>query len=287
MEINTETKALGLLGNPLGHSLSPLMHNAFFLKAGLNCVYLPFQVPPDDLARAVEGIRALNITGVNVTIPFKESVIPYLDELSPTAEFCGAVNVIKNHNGRLIGFNTDGTGFMAALREESVQVEGSRVLFIGAGGAARSLALILGQENAAHIDFLDTDYQRAHALSETLGSKSHCTSRAALMNDASFLEFSAGSDIIINCSPIGMYPHVDQSPVNNLDVLDTRSVLCDIIYNPLNTRFLEIGQARGLKTINGLGMFINQGAFTLEILLGITPDREYMRSILEAQLGMQ
>ncbi|MGE5390293.1 MAG: shikimate dehydrogenase [Deltaproteobacteria bacterium] len=285
MEINTGTKVLGLLGNPLGHSLSPLMHNAVFLSMGLNCVYLPFQVPQDHLAVAVAGIRALNLTGVNVTIPFKEAVIPYLDELSPTAEDCGAVNVIKNDNGRLIGHNTDGTGFIAALREEAVTIEGSRVLFIGAGGAARSLAMVLGQERVSHIDFLDTDYERARSLSEIVGEKGHSTVFAALMNEVSFREISAGADIIVNCSPVGMYPHVDRSPVLDLEMLDTRTVLCDIIYNPIKTRFLEMGQAKGLKIINGLGMFVNQGAFTLDILLGIDSDREYMKSILKQQLG--
>lgn len=285
MEINKETKVLGLLGNPIGHSLSPLLHNAVFHNMGLNCIYLPFEVPHNHVAGAVEGIRSLNLTGVNVTIPFKEAVIPYLDGLSPSAENSGAVNVIQNDNGRLIGHNTDGSGFIAALREESVRVEGSRVLFIGAGGAARALALVMGQERASHIDFLDTDYERAQDLSEAVGNKVGCSVNPALMNDANFREIAAVSDIIINCSPVGMYPQVDRSPVKNLDTLDVKTVLCDIIYNPVQTRLLEMGQDQGLKIINGLSMFVNQAAFSLEILLGISPDRGYMMTILEEHLG--
>lgn len=287
MAINALTKVLGLLGNPVGHSLSPLMHNSTFAKMGLNCIYLPFQVSPERLAGAVEGIRALNLLGVNVTIPYKEAVIPYLDELSPMAEACGAVNVIKNENGRLVGYNTDGSGFIAALRDEPVKLEGSRVLFIGAGGAARSLAVALEQERVSRIDFLDTDYERARTLAGLIAGYADCSARAALMNAASFREISAGADIIVNCSPVGMHPNVDDAPVTNLDAVDDRTVLCDIIYNPLQTQLLKMGQVIGLKTINGLSMFVNQGALTLDILLGINPDREYMKGILEEYLGRE
>jgi len=285
MEINAETKVLGLLGNPVGHSLSPLMHNKTFARMGLNCVYLPFQVLAEQLAGAMESILALNLQGVNVTIPFKEAVIPYLDQLSPIARECGAVNVIKNENGRLVGYNTDGTGFVAALRDEAIKVEGSRVLFIGAGGAARSLAATLGQEKAAHLDFLDTDYDRARSLTGLINGFGNCSAHAAHMNEASFRETSSRADIIINCSPVGMYPGVDQVPVASLDAVDGRTVLCDIIYNPLQTSLLKMGQTIGLKTINGLAMFVNQGALTLDILLGVNPDREYMKAVLEERLG--
>jgi len=285
MEINSETKVLGLLGNPVGHSLSPLMHNMTFARLGLNCVYLPFQVAPEQLLAAVKSIRALNLQGVNVTIPFKEAVIPYLDQLSPIAADCGAVNVIKNENGRLVGYNTDGPGFIAALRDEAVKAEGSRVLFLGAGGAARSLAAALGQEKASHLDFLDTDYEKARSLAELINGFGKCSARAALINEANFRETGARADIIINCSPVGMYPAIDEAPVTSLDALDGRTVLCDIIYNPLQTQLLKMGQAIGLKTINGLAMFVNQGALTLDILLGVNPDREYMKGILEERLG--
>lgn len=287
MEINAETKVLGLLGNPVGHSLSPLMHNSTFARMGLNCIYLPFEVAPDLLAGAVAGIRALNLEGVNVTIPYKEAVIPYLDDLSETAAICGAVNVIKNENGRLVGYNTDGYGFIAALRDEDVEVEGSRILFIGAGGAARSLAVALKQERVSRIDFLDPDYARARSLAGLIAGSNDQSARAALINEASFREFSAGADIIINCSPVGMHPAVDQAPVTNLDAVDSRTVLCDIIYNPLQTRLLKMGEAVGLKTINGLPMFVNQGALTLDILMGINPDRGYMKGILEEHLGRE
>lgn len=284
MDINAETVVLGLLGNPVGHSLSPLMHNQTFAQMGLNCVYLPFLVPPDNLAGAIDGIRSLNLRGVNVTIPFKEAVIPYLDELSDAAAECGAVNVIKNERGRLIGYNTDGMGFIAALQEEQVEVSGSRVLFIGAGGAARSLAAALKREGASLIQLLDMDYNRAQSLAAFIEGQKNCSVQSAVMNEANFNKMSAQADIIINCSPVGMHPGIDASPVQNLDAVEANTVLCDIIYNPPETRLLNLGAARGLKTINGLSMFVHQGALTLEILLGINPDREYMKKVLQERL---
>ena len=145
INIDTDTRVLGLLGNPIKHSLSPLMHNAVFAEMGLNYAYLPFQVQEEQLKEAVTSIRGLSLKGVNVTIPFKEKVIPYLDELSEEAIACRAVNVICNQNGRLIGYNTDGKGFVRALKEENVAIKG-RAVFIGAGGAARALAYELARE---------------------------------------------------------------------------------------------------------------------------------------------
>ncbi|WP_054692524.1 shikimate dehydrogenase [Syntrophomonas palmitatica] len=286
MNINTETRVLGLLGNPVEHSLSPFLHNQVFALLGLNCVYLPFKVETGKLEDAVRGIRGLNLAGVNVTIPYKEAVIPYLDELSPEASACGAVNVIKNSAGGLTGYNTDGIGFLGALRQENI-TEHKRVLFIGAGGAARSLAATLANSGASHLYFLDPDQRRAAEAAEWLKKQYVCETVTDLMNEENFRAMAVNADLLINCSPVGMYPAVDESPVVSLDSVPDTAVLCDIIYNPLRTKLLQMGQERGLKCITGLSMFAHQAALTLKILLDADPPLEYMQSELVKRLELE
>jgi len=281
MRIDANTQYLGLFGNPVGHSLSPLLHNYILQKIGCNCIYLPFAVPGEQLKDAVNAIRSLNFRGVNVTIPHKEAVIPYLDDVSPEAAACGAVNVISNENGRLRGYNTDGAGFVASLREAEVFLQG-KALFIGAGGAARSLAVSLAAQGISRLDFVDIDLQRAQDLVSSLPP--NVAAGAYPMSEEKFTQLACPSNIIINCTPVGMYPDINKSPVPTLDMLQPGTVVCDIIYNPLNTAFLAMGQVRGLKTINGLSMFVHQAALSLEIWLGIKPPLQLMKEVLLREL---
>jgi shikimate dehydrogenase len=283
MNIDTETRVLGLLGNPVEHSQSPFLHNQVFDKLGLNCLYLPFKVESDKLEDAVKGIRSLNFAGVNVTIPYKEAIIPYVDELSPEAAACGAVNVVKNTSGRLTGYNTDGAGFLKALRQENVE-KIDRVLFIGAGGAARSLAVTLVGQGASHLYFLDPDRARAAELADWLNKSNVCQACADFMTEAAFKDLCAHTDLIVNCSPVGMYPAIQKTPVDNLDSVPKETVLCDIIYNPPCTRLLQMGREKGLKCIQGLSMFVWQAALTLELLLDIEPPLDFMQSRLLERL---
>lgn len=281
MRVNANTQYLGLFGNPIGHSLSPLLHNFILQKMGCNCIYLPFAVPGENLKDAVNAIRSLNFRGVNVTIPHKEAVIPYLDDVSPEAATCGAVNVICNENGRLRGYNTDGAGFIASLQEAQVPLQG-KALFIGAGGAARSLAVSLAAEGISALDFIDIDLPRAQALAGSLPLD--VPAGAYLMSEEKFTELASSSNTIINCTPVGMYPDTDKSPVATLDMLQPGTVVCDVIYNPLNTAFLAMGQVRGLQIINGLSMFVHQAALSLEIWLGIKPPLQLMKEVLLREL---
>lgn len=283
MPVDANTRCLGLFGNPVAHSLSPLLHNYTLQMMGLNYVYLPFAIPAGEIKEAVNAIRSLNFRGVNVTIPYKEAVIPYLDDISPEAEACGAVNVISNEDGCLRGYNTDGTGFTAALREEGVAIQGQTV-FVGAGGAARSLAWALVNEGITQLDFMDVNLEKAEALAASLAVPAGVTLAAHSMSNDKFAQLAASSNIVINCSPVGMYPHITQSPVAALDMLQPGTVVCDIIYNPLNTKFLALGQARGLKTVNGLAMFVHQAALSLEIWLGIKPPVQQMKEVLLREL---
>ncbi|MEA4923991.1 MAG: shikimate dehydrogenase [Syntrophomonadaceae bacterium] len=279
MLINSRTALLGILGNPLGHSLSPLMHNLTLQKMDLNYIYVPLEVGPDRLEEAITGIRALNFRGVNVTIPYKKAVIPFLDDLSPEASACAAVNLIRNENGRLTGFNTDGPGFMASLAQEGVDSTGN-VLLLGAGGAAQSLAYELSIIGARQLNILDLDGDKASELAGLVNKLAPGQAFGAQMSEGLFAGLSREADLIINCTPVGMYPHLDESPVPSLREVRPDTVVYDIIYNPLTTKFLAAAQASNLKTINGLSMFVNQGALTLRILTGFDPPVDYMKEVV-------
>ncbi|SHG66994.1 shikimate dehydrogenase [Thermosyntropha lipolytica DSM 11003] len=279
MLITAQTRVIGLYGYPLGHTLSPLMHNAVFHNMHLPYVYLPFEICPHNLASAVDAIKSLNILGVNVTIPFKEEVIKYLDDLSAEARACKAVNLIKNEEGKLIGYNTDGEGFLSSLREEGVNPAG-KALLIGAGGAARAVSYALAKAGVEEICFLDLEADRAEKLAAFIEEETGIKAEAGVMNENFFNEQAADAGIIVNCSPAGMYPHIGVSPVENLDSILPEAVVCDIIYNPLKTLFLRKAEANGHKIINGLGMFVHQGALSLKILTGIDPPVKMMREVV-------
>lgn len=281
--INSKTKLIGIFGYPLQHSLSPIMHNKALQKMGLNYCYVPLEVKPDDIGKAVEAIRFLDILGVNVTIPYKEKVIEYLDSLSPEAEACAAVNLIKNESGRLVGHNTDGQGFVCGLQEAGIEVKGN-ILLIGAGGAARAVGHALAEENVQEMFFLDIDKSKAEELAAFIMQQTGTKSYGLEMNPDILKEIKSKADIIINCTPVGMYPKVEDSPLDNLDGIKEQAVLCDLIYNPLKTKLLSWGEKKGLHTINGIPMFIHQGALTLKILTGEDPPVAYMKEVILDQM---
>ncbi|CFX48459.1 Shikimate, quinate/shikimate dehydrogenase [Syntrophomonas zehnderi OL-4] len=270
---------LGLFGNPVEHSLSPLMQNSAIAKMDLPYAYLPFKIEKTDLEDAVASIRVLHMGGVNVTIPFKERVIPFLDDLSSSARFCGAVNVIKNDKGRLIGFNTDGQGFIRSLSDEGITPQG-RIVFIGAGGAARALAHEISLLNVEQLVFLDVDETKACNLALNVQNTANCTAIGQAMRDDVFQELSAKADIIINCTAVGMFPKTDDCPVVSLDNCRKDTLICDLIYNPLKTRFLSMAQEKGLKTLGGLPMLVHQGALSLEILCACSAPVAYMKEVV-------
>lgn len=279
MLINSHTTLIGIIGKPLGHSLSPHMHNLTMQKMNLNCIYVPLEVAPERLEDAIQGLKALRFRGVNVTIPYKKAVIPFLDELSPGALACGAVNLIKNEDGRLTGFNTDGPGFMASLAEDHIDsIE--RVLLLGAGGAAQSLAYELTLAGTSELNILDLDMDKAYALAGFVNNIAPGIANGALMSEKLFAELRRQATLIINCTPVGMYPNLEKSPVASLDEVRADTVVYDIIYNPLTTRLLAMAQAKKLKTVNGLSMFVNQGALTLKILTGVSPPIDYMKEVV-------
>jgi shikimate dehydrogenase len=273
-------KLYALFGCPVHHSLSPLMHNDAFWRMNIAAHYHAFHVEPERLQDAVAGVRALGIAGLNVTIPHKTAVMPLLDDIDAEARRIGAVNTIVNENGRLIGYNTDGPGYVRALEEETnVNIQEKRVLLIGAGGAARGIYFSLIDRGAKRIDICNRTVSKAKQLVEE--GDAAVSSAAFSLSEA---EQRLGEyDIVINTTSVGMYPNVEQMPLS-LANLKEGTIVSDIIYNPLETKWLKEARARNAIVQNGVGMFIYQGALAFEKWTGVFPDVERMKKIVMEQL---
>lgn len=269
MKVDQHTSLYGVIGNPVRHSLSPILHNAAFSAAGINAVYLAFE--PSDIEACVRGIETLGIKGTSITIPFKRSVIPYLSDMDPVARRIGAVNTIVNQGGRLTGYNTDALGALKALEEE-IEVAGTRCILVGAGGAARAIGFVLKEKGTA-ICIVNRSRDTGEKLARSLGG--------------TFIPLeeieSADGDILIQTTPVGMWPHADQCLVPER-VLRERMVVMDIVYHPLETRLLRMSRARGCTTISGVRMLIHQGAEQFRLWTGIEPPLSIMDMALKEAL---
>jgi shikimate dehydrogenase len=248
--ITAGTDVYCVIGNPVAHSLSPVMHNAAFRETGIDGVYLAFEV--HDIGNAVGSIRGLGIRGISVTIPHKVPVIPLLDELDPTAAEIGAVNTIVNRDGKLVGYNTDCIGAVKAL-EEKTTISGKRVLIIGAGGAARAVGFGLVRAGG-RVGVCNRGEEKGRALADDLMA-SFVTS-----NDLPKQEW----DIIINTTSVGMTPEIHQMPISEA-LFSAGCVVMDIVYNPVETQLLKTAQKNGCTTVDGVSMFVYQGASQFEL----------------------
>lgn len=282
--ITGKTKLVGIFGWPVGHSLSPIFQNAAFEALGLDYRYVPLSVRPEDLADAVRGFRAMNFAGANLTIPHKEAVIPFLDELAPTAAMMGAVNTIEVSQGRLVGHNTDGDGFVRSLLEEGVGVAGARCLMIGAGGAARGVAVALARAGIAEIIIANRTLEKAEELAVMISSGMPHVKAAGISLSGEALRRSAeGMNLLVQTTSVGMKPG-DPLPVP-VDILRADLTVCDLIYSPRETPLLQQASISGAKTINGIGMLLYQGAIAFEIWTGKAAPVEIMRKALESALS--
>ena len=254
MIIDQNTNLFGVVGYPIGQSLSPIMHNTAFDERGLNAVYLAFETR--DIEGCVKGMKAMGIRGMSVTLPHKVAVIPLLDEVDVLAKKIGAVNAIVNNDGRLVGYNTDAVGALRAL-EEKIQLSGKTCLLIGAGGAARAVGFVL-KEKGVKLEVANRSAEKGRALALSL-------SCPYIPLDE--LEKTC-ADVLIHTTPVGMTPNTDVSLVSG-QIFKKGMVVMDIIYNPLETRLLKVARDRGCLTINGLGMFIHQGAEQFRLWTGL------------------
>lgn len=280
--INGKTKLIGVLGWPVGHSLSPAIHNAALNELGIDCAYLPLQVSPECLAAAISGLKALGFIGFNVTIPYKVRIIPYLDEIERGAALIGAVNTVVNDDGCLVGYNTDADGFINSLKYHNVEVDSSKVAILGAGGAARAVVYGLFSHGAKQIVIGARDNGKAIDFS---GSFNSIRISGMGWQDSAFTEWLAEADIIINATPLGMYPNINSMPPLNWQVVNKQAIVCDIVYNPYNTKFLNVARQHGHKIITGEGMLVEQAALALELWTGKVAPRQTMYKIIQKLLN--
>ncbi|MBR0469896.1 MAG: shikimate dehydrogenase [Clostridia bacterium] len=265
-EINGHTHQLGIIGDPIEHTFSPNMHNFISEAVHNNYVYSAWHVKPERLGAAIEGLRAFDIKGINVTSPHKVNVMQYLDEITDTARELGSVNTIVNRDGYLIGHNTDADGFCRSLEVEGVKISGSKILIIGAGGVTRPTIIRLIDHGAKEITVLNRTKSKAQALRDDILK----TKGFEIKTDADVLKF----DIVINTTSAGMEPQENVLPtesipeIDSLDFINESTAVADMIYNPDETLFLAEAKKRGAKTINGLGMLIYQGIIAYELFTG-------------------
>ncbi|MGM0713071.1 shikimate dehydrogenase [Brevibacillus parabrevis] len=278
--ITSKTQLVGLFGHPVSHSQSPMMHNAAFSETGLGFAYAAFDVDPEDLADAVAGIRALGLRGINVTIPHKVAIMPMLDEIDPLAKRIGAVNTVVSKDGRLIGYNTDGTGYVRSLvAETGIVLDKQIVTMMGAGGAARAVAFTLAEKGVKEIRIINRSRERAAVLAEHVGT----IVPTRIVEQGEGKDAIADSSLLINTTSIGMLPNVQETPVP-AEWLHPGLTVSDLIYNPLETRLLREAKEIGATVHSGVGMFVNQGALAFELWTGTDAPTDVMREIVLQQL---
>jgi len=263
--VTGETKLVGLIGWPVEHSLSPAMHNSAFAALGLNWCYVPLPVHPERLWEAIAGLRALGFVGANVTVPHKEAVMSYLDEVTPEAQTIGAVNTIVVLEEKSIGYNTDWQGFLAALSESGFDPQGKRAVVLGAGGAARAVVYALAQ-GGAQVTVLNRTLSRAQALVQDFSPLfPHCSLVSLPFTPPTLEVQTTEAHLLVNTIPVGMWPGVDQSPWPEALAFPGHLTVFDLVYNPGETKLLRQARAAGAKGIGGLGMLVHQGAAAFEL----------------------
>ncbi|MFA5125815.1 MAG: shikimate dehydrogenase [archaeon] len=268
MEIDSKTSLFAVLGNPVKHSKSPLIHNIALKEANLNAVYLAFEVKK--VKTAIEAMKEFGIIGYSVTIPHKIEAMKYLDEIETKAKKIGAINTVHNKDGKLYGYNTDCLGAMKALKEKTNLI-GKKVYLIGAGGAAR--AIIAGlEEEKANITVFDIEEKKAIQLAKEFNAKTESISK-----------IDSNADIIINATPIGMYPKTNETSYPK-ELLRKEMLVFDVVYNPLETKLIREAKQKGCKTIQGIEMFLGQAFEQFRIWQGTEPPKEKMREALIKEL---
>ena len=279
--ISGTTAIYGIFGHPVEHTFSPGMHNAAFTAIGLDGCYVPFAVRPEDLASAVAAIVPLGLRGMNITVPHKEKVIPFLDALTDDARLIGAVNTIEVRDGRLIGHNTDGRGFLRSLREETgLRPKGKTFLMVGSGGAARAVCFNLALAGAGTLLLHDIDTAKAKKLGRAVQAAT--MTRVTVLDAAGLRKQAPDADCLINATPLGLKKD-DPLPLSR-DLMGKGQLVCDLVYNPPDTRLLRTARSRGAGTLRGIGMLLYQGVIAFEIWTGKKAPVTVMKRALGRQI---
>mgnify|MGYP001174101705 CR=1 FL=1 len=286
VKLTGKTKVAGVFGDPVEHSLSPLMHNAAYASLGMDWVYVPFHVKAEALAAAVQGVRALGIAGVNVTVPHKVAVMEHLDEIDEEARLIGAVNTVVHREGRLLGYNTDGRGFLRSLERETGRTpRGASVMIVGAGGAALAIAASLALAGARRLWVVNRTLEKAQAVAKRVAARVLARALPLDESDPAFRRALREAEIIIHTTSVGMYPHHDVPPVVPVEAIDPAALVCDIVYRPRQTALIRAARERGCAVLTGEGMLAFQGAIAFELITGHRAPEALMLDTLRRHLA--
>lgn len=282
--ITGRTQVVGVMGYPVEHSLSPAMHNAAFDALNMDWIYVPLLTPPENVQEAVAGLRAMNFRGANITVPLKELIPPLMDELSEVAKQIGAVNTVcRREDGALYGTSTDGIGFLRSLESEKVPLgEDLEVVVLGTGGSARAVANALIQVGA-RVTVVSRHRDRAAQMLWELGAEA----RALQYSDPAVVHVMHQARVMVNTTPLGLYPHVEEMPPIPLEGLHPDMLVYDLIYNPPVSRLLREAQKRGCAIMNGVKMLVYQGAESFRLWTGQYPPVDVMEQVVRKALGME
>ena len=282
MEKNYRAELVGVLGDPVDGNPTGVMEEAGFEHAGLNFRYITVKVLPEDLDGAMQGVRAFNMRGVNLTMPHKVNVLKYMDDLSEAARVIGAVNtVVCREDGAMFGENTDGKGFVQSLKDADVPIEGRVVCLLGAGGAARSIGVECALAGAAKVYVINRNEVRGASLAETI--RENTRAEALYLPWPAEARIPEDTEILINATCVGLLPHGDEAPDIEYGDIRPDMVVCDVVFNPVDTVFLRRARERGARTIDGLGMLVNQGCINYRLWTGQEPPRDVMNAKLRSE----
>jgi len=282
--IHATTQVCAILGHPVGHSLSPAIHNAAFDALGLDYVYVAHDVSPDLLAAAIAGARAMNYRGLSVTIPHKVAALASVDDVDETARTIGCINTVVNDDGHLTGHNSDGLGALAALRRAGADPAGRRVVILGSGGAARALAVtVAASATPQRIVMLGVVLDELAQLSRDVQGLGRCETVGRELTDTALSEELAQADLLLHCTPVGMHPNAETSLVPS-GLLRPELCVFDAVYNPRRTALLRAAAAVGCRVVEGLEMFVGQAVVQFELWTGQTAPIEVMRRVVEERL---
>lgn len=280
-ERNYRAELVGVFGDPVDGNPTGVVEEAGFAAAGLNYRYITCRVPVESLEEAIAGMRAIGMRGVNLTMPHKVEVLKYLDELTPAAEIIGAVNTIVSKNGRLIGENTDGKGFVRSLTEAGIPLSGKNITLLGAGGAAKAIGVECALAGAAKITVINRNCERGEALVRTIAE--HTAAQAQFIEWKGTIGIPADTHILINATCVGLFPNVDQCPDIHYVQIRPDMVVSDVVFNPAMPLFLKKAEMQGARVITGIGMLVNQAALNFEIWTDVKAPREVMFDALRAE----
>ena len=278
---NYRAELTGVFGDPVDDNPTGVVEEAAFAAKNLNYRYLTVKVLPEDLGKAMDSVQIFGMKGINLTMPHKIKVLPYLDELSPAAKIIGAVNTVIQKDGKLYGENTDGKGFVTALKNSGETLEGKKVTILGAGGAARAIAVECALNGAVHINIINRSAEKGEELASLIQSETD--SSAQYLTWESSIKIPADTQILINATSIGFSPNVTDKPDIDYSTITNQMCVCDVIFNPAETIFLKTAAANGAKIVTGLGMLVQQAALNFTLWTGVEAPVDVMEEALKKE----